>query len=58
MSNDLMKTAKKASSATLTQDAASRLKHDLMADALGRMFGRDDEKPIAPGKPACPACAG
>ena len=51
MRNDLMKTAKRASSATLTQDAASRLKHVLMADALGRMFGKDDEKPIAPGTP-------
>jgi hypothetical protein len=50
MSNDLMKTAKRASSATPTQDAASRLKHDLMADALGRMFGKA-EKPIAPGTP-------
>jgi hypothetical protein len=49
--NDLMKTAKWASSATPTQDAASRLKHDLMADALERMFGKEDEKPIAPGPP-------
>ena len=26
-------------------DAASRLKQELMSDALGRMFGEDDEKP-------------
>src|SRR5215471_13590582 len=26
-------------------DAASRLKHTLMSDALGRMFGEDGEKP-------------
>jgi hypothetical protein len=51
MRNDLMKTAKRASSATPTQDAASRLKHDLMADALGRIFGKEAEKPIAPGTP-------
>jgi hypothetical protein len=46
-----MKTAKTASSATPTPDAASRLKHDLMTDALGRIFGKDDVKPIAPGTP-------
>src|SRR6516164_2142593 len=51
MSNDLMKTAKRASSATPTPDARSLLKHDLMADAIGRMFGKDAEKPIAPGTP-------
>jgi hypothetical protein len=33
------------------QDAASRLKRDLMADALGRMFGKDDEKSIVAGIP-------
>jgi hypothetical protein len=50
--NDIVKTAKEEKpSATPTQDAASRLKHDLMADALGRMFGKDAEKPIAPGTP-------
>ena len=51
MSNDLMKRAKRASSATPTPDARSLLKHDLMADAIGRMFGKDAEKPIAPGTP-------
>jgi hypothetical protein len=34
-----------------TQDAASRLKRDLMADALTRLSGKDTEKPIAPGNP-------
>ena len=32
-------------------DPASRLKRGLMEDALGRMFGKDVEKPIAPGAP-------
>jgi hypothetical protein len=32
-------------------DAASRLKHTLMSDALGRMFGEDGEKPdLTPGR--------
>jgi hypothetical protein len=55
MSNDITKTAKatktKADPSAPMQDAASRLKHDLMADALGRMFGKEAEKPIAPGTP-------
>jgi len=49
MSNDIVaKTPKGPASSAPTQDAASRLKRDLMADALGRMFG-EAEKPIAPG---------
>ena len=52
MSNDIIaKISKKIAPAAPTQDAASRLKADLMQDALGRMFGEDDEKPIAPGTP-------
>jgi hypothetical protein len=52
MSNDLTKpttstTPKQASDA---KDAASRLKSDLMRDALGRMFGEEVEK-TAPGTP-------
>jgi hypothetical protein len=50
MSN-IVKTKKPADPAAPAQDVASRLKHDLMADALGRMFGKDDEKPVAPGNP-------
>jgi hypothetical protein len=49
--NDIMKTAQGVNPSAPTQDTASRLKHDLMADVLGRMFGKDDEKPIAPGTP-------
>jgi hypothetical protein len=33
------------------QDAASGLKHELMVEALGRMFGKEVEKPITPGSP-------
>jgi hypothetical protein len=51
MSNDINKTAKRANSSEPIQDAASRLKHDLLADALGRMFGKDHEKPIVAGTP-------
>jgi hypothetical protein len=50
MSNDLTKRA----DPTVTEpikDTASRLKHDLMKDSLGRMFGKDDEKPVASGTP-------
>ena len=32
-------------------DAASRLKRELMSDALGRMFGEDGEKPSVGGIP-------
>lgn len=49
MAKDMMKTTKRTTPAAPTQDAASRLKRELMADALGRMLGQDDEKPIAPG---------
>jgi hypothetical protein len=50
MSRDVTKltTPKQASDA---KDAASRLKSDLMQDALGRMFGEDGEKQAAPGNP-------
>ena len=51
MSNDLAKTPKGPAPAAPAQDAASRLKHGLMEEALGRMLGKDDEKPIAPGTP-------
>jgi hypothetical protein len=33
------------------ETVTSRLKRELMADALGRMLGKDDKKPIAPGTP-------
>jgi hypothetical protein len=33
------------------ETVTSRLKRDMMADALGRMFGKDDKKPVAPGTP-------
>ena len=50
MSRDVTKltTPKQASDA---KDAASRLKSDLMQDALGRMFGEDGEKQAVPGNP-------
>ena len=51
MANDMVKTPKRPAPAALTRDAVSRLKADLMQDALGRMFGKDDKKPIAPGIP-------
>jgi hypothetical protein len=51
MGNDVAKAPKGPDPATPTQDVASRLKHDLMADALERMFGKETEKPIAPGTP-------
>jgi hypothetical protein len=51
MSNDIMKITKGSGPAVPTQDAASRLKRELMTDALGRMFGKDGEKPVAPGSP-------
>ena len=49
MSRDVTKptTPKQASDA---KDAASRLKRDLMRDALGRMFGEEVEKTV-PGTP-------
>jgi hypothetical protein len=51
MSNDVAKTPKGPAPAAPTQDAASRLKHDLMAEALERMLGKEAEKPIVPGTP-------
>jgi hypothetical protein len=51
MSNDITRTATGVKPAAPTQDAASRLKHGLMADALERMRGKDDKKPIAPDTP-------
>jgi len=51
MSNDVAKTPKGPAPAAPTQDAASRLKHGLMADALERMLGKEAEKPIVPGTP-------
>jgi hypothetical protein len=48
-SNDLTKRARPAASGPI--EAASRLKRELMADSLGRMFGKDDEKSTAPGNP-------
>jgi hypothetical protein len=50
MSNDLTKRAGPTAAAP-TKDAASRLKSDLMADALERMFGKETERPIASGTP-------
>jgi hypothetical protein len=51
MSNDLIKTTKSAGPVPKQEDAISRLKADMMAEALGRMFGKETEKPIAPGTP-------
>jgi hypothetical protein len=55
MSKDVTKTPKgpaPAAPTAPTQGAASRLKHGLMEDAFGRMFGKEvAEKPIAPGTP-------
>jgi hypothetical protein len=48
MSNDVVKTPKGPAPAAPTPDATSRLKHGLMEEALGRMFGKETEKPIAP----------
>jgi hypothetical protein len=51
MSNDVAKAPKGPVPAAPKQDAASRLKHGLMADAIERMHGREAEKPITPGTP-------
>jgi hypothetical protein len=51
MSNDITRTAKGVNPEALTQDPASRLKHELMEEALERMLSKDDEKPIVPGTP-------
>src|SRR5262245_2418707 len=45
MANDLRKRAN-PTAPKQTEDAASRLKSDLMKDALGRMFGEDGEKTV------------
>jgi hypothetical protein len=50
MSNDLTKQANPTAAGPV-EDSASRLKRELMTDALGRMFGKEAEKPIAPGTP-------
>jgi hypothetical protein len=49
MGNDVAKTPKGPAPAAPAQDAASRLKHGLMADALERILAKEAEKPIAPG---------
>jgi hypothetical protein len=52
MGNDLTKRAGPTAAAKQAEDAASRLKSDLMQDALGRMFGETDgKKPPVPGNP-------
>jgi hypothetical protein len=45
MANDLTKRAG-PTAPKQAEDAASRLKSDLMSDALGRMFGEDGEKTV------------
>ena len=49
MANDLTKRAGRTAPKQ-AEDAASRLKSDLMRDALGRMFGEEVEKTV-PGTP-------
>jgi hypothetical protein len=53
MRKDLMKRPgpTKPEQKSVAADPASRLKHGLMEDALGRMFGKEAEKPIVPGIP-------
>ena len=55
MGNELRRTdppaALKQATDAPSRDAASRLKRELMADALGRMFGEDAEKPNVAGTP-------
>jgi hypothetical protein len=51
MSNDLTKRPDLTAPKQAAEDAASRLKAELMQDALGRMFGKEAEKPIVPGTP-------
>jgi hypothetical protein len=50
MSNELTKRAGPTAAPKHAEDAASRLKGELMQDALGRMFGKDGEKTV-PGTP-------
>jgi hypothetical protein len=51
MRNEIAKTTKRTDPTVPTQDAASRLKRGLMADALERMLGKEAAKSIAPGVP-------
>ena len=54
MSSDLSKRAgplAEREPAKHAEDSASRLKHELMADALGRVLGKDSENPATPGTP-------
>jgi len=51
MSNDLTKRAAGPTAREQAEDAASRLKGELMRDALGRMFGEVGEKQAVPGNP-------
>ena len=51
MSNGVTSITKGPAPPASTQNAASRLKHELMADALERMLDKGNEKPIAPGNP-------
>ena len=51
MNNDLTKRAAGPTAREQAEDAASRLKGELMRDALGRMFGEVGEKQAVPGNP-------
>ena len=51
MSNDLTKRAAGPTAREQAEDAASRLKGELIRDALGRMFGEVGEKQAVPGNP-------
>jgi hypothetical protein len=51
MSNDLTKRAAGPTAREQAEDAASRLKGELMRDALGRMLGEVGEKQAVPGNP-------
>ena len=51
MSQDLTKRATGSTAPKQAQDAASRLKGELMSDALERMFGEAGEAPALPGNP-------
>jgi hypothetical protein len=51
MSRDLTKRATGPTAPEQAEDAASRLKGELMRDALERMFGEAGEKQAAPGNP-------
>ena len=51
MSNDLTKRAAGPTAQKQTDDAASRLKRELMRDALGRILGEADERQTVSGNP-------